>query len=79
MPGAMGAAPVTFGEIQAWQQQTGNELMPWEVLLLRRMSSAYVAEASEATRRDRPAPWLPEAEVRRQRGLDRRIRSLFRD
>lgn len=57
-----GDGALTFQEIAAWCSLTGRELEPWEVQTLRRMSSAYLSEATEATDPKRPAPaWYGEA------------------
>lgn len=60
-----GEGPVTHLEIAAWCALTGRELEPWEVQALRRMSGAYLSEATEATDPKRPAPaWVGEAPTR---------------
>lgn len=79
MPTGMGAAPISFGEMQAWQQQTGNELGSWEVRTLRRMSAAYVAQAEESRRRDCPPPWLPTDAPRLGAKTVKRIKAFLRD
>lgn len=53
----MGAGPVTFAEMAAWQATRGFELEPWEARLLRRLSVDYLAESHRATQRDCPPPW----------------------
>ena len=53
----MGAGPVTFAEMAAWQDARGFELEPWEARLLRRLSVDYLAESHRATRRDCQPPW----------------------
>jgi hypothetical protein len=60
MPGGMGAAPISWQELQAWQHQCGVPLLPWEASLLRRLSQAYLNEHQAASVEDRPAPWAPE-------------------
>lgn len=60
-----GEGPVTHLEIAAWCALTGRELEPWEVQALRRMSGAYLSEATEATDPKRPAPaWVGESPSR---------------
>lgn len=54
----MGAGPVTFAEMAAWQAARGFELEPWEARLLRRLSVDYLAESHQATRRDCPPPYM---------------------
>ena len=53
----MGAGPVTFAEMAAWQAARGFELEPWEARLLRRLSVDYLAESHRATQRDCRPPW----------------------
>lgn len=60
----MGAGPVTFAEIAAWQASRGFELEPWEARLLRRLSIDYLAESHRATKRDCPPPWGGSVAVR---------------
>jgi hypothetical protein len=60
LSGGMGDAPLTFQEIQSYQDQIGIELQPWEVRLLRRLSGEYLAESQKATKLNYPAPWKPE-------------------
>jgi hypothetical protein len=80
MPTGMGNAPVTFTEMQAWQQQTGSVLDAWEARTLRRMSVAYVTQAHEAAAPDCPAPWMPAptASERDQSRVGPRIRAVLR-
>lgn len=44
----MGAAPVTYAELNAWQQATGIELCAWEASTLRLLSLAYLAATQAA-------------------------------
>lgn len=60
----MGAGPVTFTEISAWQAARGFELQPWEARLLRRLSIDYLAESHRATKRDSAPPWGGSVAVR---------------
>lgn len=74
-PGPMGEAPLSFQEIQAWQQQTGTELAPWAVRLLRRLSREYLEAAHAARSADCPAPYTsPEGARRNAQAIDRQIR-----
>lgn len=41
----MGEVPITHGEIQAWQENMGIELLPWQVQLLRRLSIEHLSQA----------------------------------
>lgn len=60
----MGAGPVTFAEMAAWQAARGFELEPWEARLLRRLSVDYLAESHRATERNCPPPWGGSVAVR---------------
>lgn len=73
----MGAIPLTFGELQAWQQQTGLDLQPWEVETLRRLSSDYVLETHRAASFAAMPPWVSDIEVQRK-AVDDGLRALFR-
>lgn len=61
MSGAMGAGPLTHGEIEAAQRNLGIRLSPWECRTLRRLSIEYLNEQHRAEKRDAKAPWTPEA------------------
>jgi hypothetical protein len=58
--GSMGESAVDWPQIESWQRQTGIELQPWQVRLLRRLSGEYLAESQKATKPNYPAPWKPE-------------------
>ena len=60
----MGAGPVTFAEMAAWQAARGFELEPWDARLLRRLSVDYLAESHRATERNCPPPWGGSVAVR---------------
>ena len=57
MAGGMGGVPITHGEIQAWQANTGHELNTWQAETLRRLSVEYAAEADAARSPSRLAPF----------------------
>jgi hypothetical protein len=61
MSGGMEAAPLTHGELQAYQANTGVALTEWEVTTLRRLSfKTTCSESHKATKRNCPAPWQTE-------------------
>lgn len=62
-PGAMSGAPLSFLEIQAWQDCTGIALESWEARVLRRLSAEYLSESHAATKRDCKPPWIDADEV----------------
>lgn len=53
----MGAGPVSWATIAAWQSLTGVDLSPWEARLIRALSVAYVAESRSAESENCPPPW----------------------
>ncbi len=53
----MGAVPISWREMDAWVARTKVSPEPWEARLLRRLSSAYLAESREAESEFRPPPW----------------------
>ena len=60
MSTGMGIIPLTFQEIKAYTELTNNPLNSEEVLLIRQMSQAYIAELND-TRNEREAPYLATA------------------
>lgn len=60
----MGAGPVSWLTIDAWQRVTLVRLPPWEARLIRRLSSEYIAEGRRAEEETCPPPW--HAEVTRR-------------
>ncbi|MDF0540782.1 hypothetical protein PX699_00370 [Sphingobium sp. H39-3-25] len=53
----MGAVPLSWREITAWQQATGVVLPAWEARLIRRLSTEYLAEGRRAESENSPPPW----------------------
>lgn len=53
----MGASPLSWREIVAWQEGTCVRLAPWEARLIRTLSKAYLAESRVADSENHPAPW----------------------
>lgn len=47
---------VTFGEIEAWQRQTGRQLSAWEVEMINRLSRSYLSEYHQAQEPGRAPP-----------------------
>ena len=71
----MGAVPLTYAELRAWQDRTGLELQPWEVLTLRRLSKDYAAESARAGSPAAKPPWTPPVVDRA--AVDKQLRSIF--
>jgi hypothetical protein len=55
--GAQGTAPLSWADLQAWQEGSGVSLPPWQLRLIRRLSSEYLAETIRAEAHDAPPPW----------------------
>lgn len=53
----MGAAPLSWREINAWCEGTCLRLQPWERRLLRTLSVEYLAESRRAESENSPAPY----------------------
>ncbi|MEG3089498.1 phage tail assembly chaperone [Sphingomonas sp. PB4P5] len=53
----MGASPLSWREINEWQQAAGVDLAPWEARLMRTLSLAYLAESRKAESETCPPPW----------------------
>jgi hypothetical protein len=70
MPGAAGAVPLTQSELRAWQENTGVDLQPWEVRILRRLSCDLVAEMRRA---EDPVATPPYGELVRAPDLEDKI------
>ena len=56
----MGAAPLSWKEIDAWCNRTAVDVPPWEARLIRRLSVEYVAESRRAEDENYPSPWRTE-------------------
>lgn len=61
--GAAGPAPITHGEIRAWQENTGIALSAWEARTLRQLSREYVGELIAGADRERAAPYTQQPDV----------------
>lgn len=55
----MGDAPLSWQEMEAWQELTGIELDAWEARTLRRLSRAFIDQRHEAKKADCPEPFGP--------------------
>lgn len=55
--GDNGAKAVSWKELEAWQENTARKLSPWEVVMIKDMSRAYVNEYYAASDKLRPAPY----------------------
>jgi hypothetical protein len=79
LPSAGGFAPITHGEIESWQNNTGIELDAWQSTTLRRLSHEYVSEFVQAADPLRPAPFLTQTtQVDLKQAHDERVRNNLR-
>jgi hypothetical protein len=79
MAAGMGAAPVSWTELQAWQDQAGHRLSPWEVRTLRALSAAYVSESHRASKAGCLPPWTSDIEQKEREVVSRHIRNVLRN
>ena len=56
--GDNGAKVVSWKELEAWQESVQRKLSPWEVVMIRDMSRAYVNEYYAGNDKLRPAPYV---------------------
>lgn len=68
-------APLTWADLQAWQESVGITLPPWQLRLLRRLSGEYLSESLTADAWDAPPPW--ERDPDREK-VARHIRRIIR-
>lgn len=68
MAAGMGAAPIGWRELEAWQVCTGAELPPWQARLLIELSREYNSFSHKATKPDCPQPWAEDAQTESRRG-----------
>ena len=57
MAGAMGDAPLSYGELQSWQHLSGVDLTPWEVRLMRKLSTDYLVQLQKSEKPECPPPF----------------------
>ncbi|EJL34124.1 hypothetical protein [Novosphingobium sp. AP12] len=60
----MGAGPLSWQSIKAWQDVIGVSLSRWEARLLRKLSVEYLAEGHRAESENCPPPWRAEVSAR---------------
>lgn len=57
MPTGLGEAPLSHGELRAYQENMGIRLNPFEIRAIRAASASFLVERSLAEDPARPAPW----------------------
>ncbi|MBB6578010.1 hypothetical protein HNP33_002078 [Comamonas odontotermitis] len=77
-PGMAGPVRLSFTEIYSWSKLHGVQLKPWEVTLIRKMSTEFASEVSAAESPQRPAPWTPEVVAVDQTKLASHIKDVLR-
>lgn len=60
----MGAGPISWPTIKAWQDVMGTALTRWEARLIQKLSQAYLKEGRLAESENHPAPWHGEVTER---------------
>jgi hypothetical protein len=74
----MGAVPLTWADLEAWQRGTGVFFPPWQLRLIRKLSSEYLAESQAADAHDAPPPWNREITEDRRGRVAKHIRDVMR-
>jgi hypothetical protein len=69
-----GAVPLSWQEIAAWNAATDANLTPWELQVIRRLSSVYCEALMDARAPDCPAPYAEEID---RDAVDEKFRALF--
>lgn len=73
----MGAGPIAWQEIVAWQVATGVVLPAWTARLIRRLSVAYVAMSRKAEDETCPPPWRAPVTERERAIEEARLRMVL--
>lgn len=73
----MGAAPLSWREIDAWCNRTSVDLSPWEARLIRQLSVEYLAESRRAESENCPPPWRAEVSEREKEIELERLRMVL--
>lgn len=73
----MGAGPLSWQSITAWQASTAICLTPWEARLIRSLSIEYLAEGRRAESENCPPPWRAEVTRREIETEETRLRMVL--
>lgn len=73
----MGFIPLTFSELESWQNLTNTELSSWEVTAIQKLSTAYVTEYSEASDKEQPKPYTLKLTYEEQTAVSNKLRNVF--
>ncbi len=74
----MGEIPLTWADLQAYQQGTAQHFQPWELRLIRRLSGEYLSESIRAKARDARAPWVTEVTAEQRSEVAQQMRDALR-
>lgn len=75
----MGAVPVSFSELRAWQAVCAHVVSAWEFQTLHSMSVAYVGESVKADSHQAPPPWIAPMDDDKRLRVAQHIRNVLRD
>jgi hypothetical protein len=73
----MGATPLGWQDIGAWERVTGIKLQTWEARGLRRLSAEYLASAQAAQDPNCPPPWVKQPTQDQRTQIANSVRSIF--
>lgn len=71
---AVGMGALSWPELQAWQDQVGTPLQPWEARTLRRLSVDYAAERAAAESATALPPFAAPTTEQQREAVARRIK-----
>lgn len=75
--GTMGQAPLSWQTIRAWRLETFQRPSAWEVRMLRRLSTEYLAEIHAAEDPHRAPSWLAGRAEVDQEANERQLRAVL--
>lgn len=75
--GGMGAVPLSWATIDAWQRVTGVTLPAWEARMIRQLSVEYLSETRKAESQFCPAPWQTEPTQRHREAEMAHLKATF--
>jgi hypothetical protein len=75
--GPSGPVPVSWPDLQAWQQATGIELQTWEARALRRLSYDYLDATLAAKSPTSPAPYAAQPSPDNRQAVANAVRNIF--
>lgn len=73
----MERVPISWREMQAWQDQTGVCLDTWQARMLRRLSTDYLSSSRAAEKPDCPAPFAAVGSEENRDAIARQLEAIF--